>query len=77
MDLRVRIVRVVEQDRPDVAGKRRRWRAWQRDMDPARFVFLDETDTATNRARRYGRSPSARRLVAQLEAALVREATHV
>jgi transposase len=33
-------------------------------MDPARFVFLDETGTATDMARRYGRSPSARRLVA-------------
>jgi transposase len=33
-------------------------------MDPARFVFLDETGTATNMARRYGRSPSAQRLVA-------------
>jgi hypothetical protein len=33
-------------------------------MDPARFVFLDETGTATNMARRYGHSPSGRRLVA-------------
>ena len=33
-------------------------------MDPARFVFLDETATATNMARRYGRGPSDRRLVA-------------
>lgn len=33
-------------------------------MDPARFVFLDETGTATNMARRYGRSPSGARLVA-------------
>ena len=33
-------------------------------MDPARFVFLDETGTATNLARRYGRSPCGERLVA-------------
>ena len=33
-------------------------------MDPARFVFLDETATATNMARRYGRCPSAERRVA-------------
>jgi transposase len=33
-------------------------------MDPARFIFLDETGTATNMVRRYGRSPSDRRLVA-------------
>jgi hypothetical protein len=33
-------------------------------MDPARFVFLDETGIATNMARRYGRSPHGERLVA-------------
>jgi transposase len=33
-------------------------------MDPARFVFLDETGTATNMTRRYGRCPSDQRLVA-------------
>ena len=33
-------------------------------MDPACFVFLDETGTATNMTRRYGRSLSDRRLVA-------------
>ncbi len=57
-------MRAAEQDRPDVASQRRRWRVWQRFMDPSRFVFLDETATATNMTRRYGRSPSDRRLVA-------------
>ena len=33
-------------------------------MDPSRFVFLDETGTATNMARRYGRSRGGERLVA-------------
>jgi hypothetical protein len=33
-------------------------------MDPARFVFLDETSVATNMARRYGRCPASQRLVA-------------
>ena len=47
-----------------MASKRKRWRTWQRFMDPARFVFLDETSTATNMARRYGRGPSGARLVA-------------
>jgi transposase len=32
-------------------------------MDPARFVFLDETATTTHMARRYGRSPRGARLV--------------
>jgi transposase len=57
-------LRAAEQERPDVAAKRRRWRSWQRFMDASRFVFLDETGTATNMARRYGRSPSEQRLVA-------------
>jgi transposase len=57
-------LRAAEQDRADVAGKRRRWRSWQGFMDPARFVFLDETGTATNLARRYGRCAAHQRLVA-------------
>jgi transposase len=32
-------------------------------LDPARCVFLDETSTATNLARRYGRAPRATRAV--------------
>jgi transposase len=33
----------------------------QPDLDPERVVFLDETATATNRARRYGRAPRGER----------------
>ena len=33
-------------------------------MDPGRLVFLDETATTTNMARRYGRCPASLRLVA-------------
>jgi transposase len=32
-------------------------------MDASRFVFLDETGTATNMTRRYGRSPRGQRVV--------------
>lgn len=32
-------------------------------MDPASFVFLDETATATNMIRRYGWGPEGERLV--------------
>jgi DDE superfamily endonuclease len=46
-----------------VARERRHWRVWQRFMDPARFVFLDETGTSTNMVRRYGRCPRGERLV--------------
>ncbi|MEM7043910.1 MAG: hypothetical protein AAF543_13960 [Pseudomonadota bacterium] len=34
-------------------------------MDPEHFVFIDETTTATNMIRRYGRCPSRQRLVAK------------
>ena len=47
-----------------MAHDRRRWRVWQRYMDPERFVFLDETGTATNMTRRYGRCANGQRLVA-------------
>jgi hypothetical protein len=57
-------VRAAEQDRPDVAHKRRLWQVWRCSLDPARFVFLDETGTTTNMAKRYGRSPGGERLVA-------------
>jgi transposase len=33
-------------------------------MDPARFIFLDATGSATDMARRYRRSPAGARLVA-------------
>jgi transposase len=56
-------LRAAEQDRPDVARERRHWRVWQRYMDPARFVFLDETGTSTNMVRRYGRCRRGERLV--------------
>ena len=46
-----------------MAGHRRRWRVWQRYMDPERFVFLDETSAATNMTRRYGWGPRSERLV--------------
>jgi hypothetical protein len=46
-----------------VARERRHWRVWQRYMDPARFVFLDETGASTNMVRRYGRCPRGERLM--------------
>lgn len=56
-------LRASEQDRPDVAGRRRRWRAWQRFMDPAACVFLDETSATTNMVRRYGWGRKGERLI--------------
>ena len=45
-----------EQDRPDVAAARAQWKADQPGLDATHLVFIDETGTATNMARRYGRS---------------------
>jgi hypothetical protein len=65
-------LRAAEQDRPDVLRRRRRWRIWQRHMDAGHFLFLDARApeaieaTATNMARRYGRCPAGRRLVASM-----------
>src|SRR5215218_5354819 len=56
-------LRAAEQDRPDVARHRRRWRVWQRYMDGERFVFLDETGANTNMVRRSGWGPKGERLV--------------
>jgi transposase len=46
-----------------VARHRRRWRVWQRYMDTARFVFLDETGLHTKMTRLYGRTLRGERLV--------------
>ena len=43
--------------------RRERWRVWQRFMDSAAFVFLDETGAATNMTRLYGWGPKDERLV--------------
>ena len=43
-----------EQDRPDVARRRHWWRRYQRRIDPARLVFIDETWAKTNMTRTHG-----------------------
>jgi transposase len=50
--------RASEQDRPDVARRRDRWKARQARIDPRRLVFIDET-------RAHGRCPRGERLVAK------------
>lgn len=51
-----------EQDRPDVARKRRRWRRHQGAIDPHRLVFVDETWTKTNMAPLRGWGPCGERV---------------
>ena len=50
-----------EQDREDVKKKREDWQNFQRNSDPARLVFLDETGAKTNMTRLYGRALGGRR----------------
>jgi transposase len=56
----------VEQNRPDVARKRERWRHHQKRIDPARLVFVDETWAKTNMTSTHGRAPRGQRLVARV-----------
>jgi transposase len=46
-----------------VAKARADWQGQQGTFDPARLVFLDETWTTTNMARRFGRSPKGQRVI--------------
>jgi transposase len=55
-----------EQDRPDVARRRRRWKTYQGRLDPARLIFIDETWAKTNMTRLCGWAPRGRKLVAKV-----------
>ena len=55
-----------EQDRPDVARRRMRWKKYQGRLDPRRLVFIDETWAKTNMTRRHGRCRKGERLLAKV-----------
>jgi transposase len=55
----------VEQDRPDVARRRARWKRHQGRLDPRRLVFIDETWAKTNMTRTRGWAPRGERLIAK------------
>jgi transposase len=55
-----------EQDRPDVARRRVRWKKYQGRLDPARLVFIDETWAKTNMTRLYGWAPRGHKLLAKV-----------
>jgi transposase len=55
-----------EQDRPEVARRRERWRAYQHRLDPHRLVFIDETWAKTNMTRLRGWAPCGQKLVAKV-----------
>jgi transposase len=58
-------LRASEQDRPDVARRRERWKARQATIDPRRLVVVDETWAKTNMTRTHGRCARGQRLVAK------------
>ena len=58
-------LRASEQDRPDVARRRERWKARQATIDPRRLDFIDETWAKTNMTRTHGRCARGQRLVAK------------
>ena len=41
-------LRATEQDRPDVARRRERWKRHQHRVDPGRLVFVDESVLQSN-----------------------------
>ena len=55
-----------ERDRPDVARRRAQWTKYQKNVDPERLVFIDETWTRTDMAPLRGWAPRGQRLVGKV-----------
>ena len=55
-----------EQDRPDVAEKRREWKHEHPGRAAPQLIFIDETWAQTNMTRLRGRAPVGERLVAKV-----------
>ena len=55
-----------EQDRPDVARRRVRWKRLQGHLNPKQLVFIDETWAKTNMTRLHGRIKRGQRLQARV-----------
>jgi transposase len=64
-----------EQDRPDIARRRERWKKYQGRLDAKRLVLIDETWAKTNMTRRYGRCARGTRLIAKVPQARWRTLT--
>jgi transposase len=61
----IKTLRASEQDRPDVASRRRIWQAARPFIDADKLVFIDETGASTKMTRLYGRAPRGQRLSAK------------
>jgi putative transposase len=55
-----------ERERPDVARRRAQWIKYQRQIEPERLVFIDETWTKTNMAPLRGWGPRGSRVLAKV-----------
>jgi transposase len=55
-----------ERDRPDVARRRAQWQRQQKNIDPERLVFIDETWTRTDMAPLRGWAPCGHRLIGKV-----------
>ena len=49
-----------------MAAARRAWKEKQKQLDPDRLIFIDETGTSTNMARLRGRCPRGERLIGKV-----------
>lgn len=56
-------IHAAEQDRPDVAERRDRWKDAQPGLNAGRLIFIDETWAKTNMTRLRGRAPRGQRLI--------------
>jgi transposase len=56
-------VRAQEQLDPEIAAQRQEWSEWMGQIDPDRFVFLDESNAKTTMTRQHGRAPRGERVV--------------
>jgi transposase len=61
-DLQKKTAHASEQDRADIKERREAWFDSQLDLDPEKLVFIDETWTTTNMARKNGRASKGERL---------------
>ena len=59
-------LRASEQDRADVARRRRQWKQRQGKISATRLVFVDETWAKANMTRLHGRCPRGQRLIAKV-----------
>ena len=59
-------LRASEQDRTDVARRRRQWKQRQGKISATRLVFVDETWAKANMTRLHGRCPRGQRLIAKV-----------